>query len=109
MATKFGDTDFIKSLHKKQEELDLEEQRILNGKTYKVKVSYTVSHQTDEIVEVLALDEEDAEELASQKVDAEEDLSGEVEYDSFEILNITDHRGVHVPDDKTRDMFRDAK
>jgi hypothetical protein len=69
----FGDCEAIRQMRKSGEyEALRDEERKLHGKVYVVRVKYNTVQEHDKTLEVLALDDDDAEEVACNKVLTEE-------------------------------------
>jgi hypothetical protein len=68
----FGDRKAIEKLRSGSSELVKDEERKLHGKIFTVCVSYTVTSEHTKTFDVIALDGDDAEEVACRKVEEEE-------------------------------------
>ena len=99
----FGDREALSKLRQLAAERDLDEERKLKGKVFTVCVQYSVTEEHERKLEVIALDESDAEELACQKI---LETEGSADEDSVE-TRIVDVReqGKGKDDERTLEMF----
>jgi len=99
----FGDREALSKLRQLSAKQDLDEERKLKGKVFTVQVEYTVTEDHERKLELIALDEDDAEELACEKI---LETEGNVEDDSIEtrVISVCE-QGKGKDDGKTVEMF----
>lgn len=99
----FGDREALSKLRALSAEQELDEERKLKGKVFMVQVQYSVTEEHERTLEVIALDEDDAEEVACKKL---LETEGEADEDSLETRIISVREYGKGKDDKgTLEMF----
>jgi len=105
----FGDHEALSKMKeamvKQGQDQEQDKERKMRGKIFKVRAQYTVTEECDKTFEVIAFDEDDAEEVACEKVYEEEN----VEDDSVDICILeVREQGKGSDDQKTLEMFPNA-
>jgi len=75
---KFGDKEAIRKMRESQLTSVIDQERKLNGKVFTVRVEFTLRTEETRDIEVIAIDDDDAENMACEKIleeesDADED------------------------------------
>ena len=101
----FGDHEALSKMKEAVVKQEQDEERKMKGKVFKVRAQYTVTEECDKTLEVIALDEDDAEEVACEKIYEEENA----EDDSVDICILEVREQSKGSDDqKTLEMFPNA-
>ena len=105
----FGDHEALSKMKeamvKQGQDQEQDKERKMRGKIFKVRAQYTVTEECDKTFEVIAFDEDDAEEVACEKVYAEENADDDSV--DIRILEVRE-QGKGSDDQKTLEMFPNA-
>ena len=99
----FGDREAIAELRTQSSDEELDERRKREGKVFSVQVKYTITEEREKTLEVIALDDNDAEEVACNEL---LETEGEADEDSLEasIISVREY-GKGRDDKNTLEMF----
>lgn len=101
----FGDREALSKMKEVLVKQEQDEERKMKGKVFKVRAQYSVTEECDKTFEVIALDEDDAEEVACEKVYEEENADDDSV--DIRILEVRE-QGKGSDDQKTLEMFPNA-